>query len=342
MTSGQVDGVWLTVQDAGAVGAVRRAAVGLGGDLRLPAQRLADLAIVATEIGSNLYKHTVDGMALVRVVRRGDAAGVEIVAVDKGPGMGNLDALLVDGRSTAGTLGIGLGAIVRLASEYDAYSRPGSGTVVTVDVWGGDTPPEVGAYSVRGITRPMGGEEVSGDGYASRLTDRGYVQLMLCDGLGHGPLAASAARAAEHAFRDAPETGPQRVLEHLHRALGHTRGAVVTVVEIEPDREVLRFAGVGNVAGAVITGGQRKGLLPHPGIIGHARPLSREVELPCPASATVVMHTDGVVDRWSLTDWPGLADRTPLVIAATLLREAGVRRDDAGVLVARRRPEWTG
>ncbi len=53
------------------------------------------------------------------------------------------------------------------------------------------------------------------------------------------------------------------------------------------------------------------------------------------AGARLVMHSDGVVDRWRLTDYPGLAERSPLVMAATLLRDAGVRRDDACVLVAR-------
>lgn len=50
------------------------------------------------------------------------------------------------------------------------------------------------------------------------------------------------------------------------------------------------------------------------------------------------MHSDGVTDRWRLTDYPGLQRRSPQVIAATLLRDAGVRRDDACVLVARTRP----
>jgi hypothetical protein len=42
-----------------------------------------------------------------------------------------------------------------------------------------------------------------------------------------------------------------------------------------------------------------------------------------------------VVDRWQLADYPGLVDRSPLVVAATVLRDAGTRRDDACVLVAR-------
>ena len=51
------------------------------------------------------------------------------------------------------------------------------------------------------------------------------------------------------------------------------------------------------------------------------------------------MHSDGVTDKWRLADYPGLAaGHTPLVVATTLLRDAGVRRDDATVLVARAGP----
>jgi hypothetical protein len=49
----------------------------------------------------------------------------------------------------------------------------------------------------------------------------------------------------------------------------------------------------------------------------------------------VVLHSDGLSGRWTFD--PGLTDRTPTMVAATLLREAGVRHDDAGVIVARPR-----
>ena len=72
-----------------------------------------------------------------------------------------------------------------------------------------------------------------------------------------------------------------------------------------------------------------------PGIAGHQKRQIREYEYPLPPGAVVVMHTDGVVDRWNPADYPGLLVHSPQVIAATVLRDAGTRRDDAGVLVAR-------
>jgi Stage II sporulation protein E (SpoIIE) len=81
--------------------------------------------------------------------------------------------------------------------------------------------------------------------------------------------------------------------------------------------------------------GSRRGLVSLPGIVGHQKRQIREYEYPLPPGAVLVMHSDGLVDRWNPADVPGLFTHSPQVIAATLLRDAGTRRDDAGVLVAR-------
>ena len=103
--------------------------------------RVAELAIVAAELTSNLVKHAQEGVLLLRPARTGDVAGVELIAIDSGPGMADLTVSSRDGHSTTGTLGIGLGAIARQASWYDAWSRPGRGTVLAVQVWATEVGP---------------------------------------------------------------------------------------------------------------------------------------------------------------------------------------------------------
>ncbi|MEV4821888.1 SpoIIE family protein phosphatase [Micromonospora sp. NPDC049274] len=323
-------GIWFRVEASSSASAVRRAAERLGEQIEMGASRIADLAIVAAELTSNLVKHAEDGVLLLRPVRRAGQAGVELVAIDSGPGMADLTVSSRDGHSTTGTLGIGLGAIVRQANWFDGYSLPGRGTVLAVQVW----PAEPAQPSWAGaLTRPITGETVSGDGYAVRLAD-GRHQVLVSDGLGHGPLAAAATEAALAAFRDAPASPPAAVVSHLHRSMSHTRGAALAVAELAGG--VLHYAGLGNIAGVIVEGdGQRRGLVSLPGIAGHQRPTVRGYDYPFGPGARLVMHSDGVVDRWRLTDYPGLAERSPLVMAATLLRDAGVRRDDACVLVAR-------
>ncbi|MEV0425173.1 SpoIIE family protein phosphatase [Micromonospora sp. NPDC050495] len=337
MTGDVVDdhGLWFRVENGSTASAARRAAERLGRQVELPEQRVADLAIITAELTSNLVKHAQEGNLLLRPVRRAGRAGVELVAVDTGPGMADLAQSARDGHSTTGTLGIGLGAITRQASWFDGYSLPGRGTALAVQVWSGPPPATDWAAA---LTRPITGEQLSGDGYAVRVAD-GRRQVLVCDGLGHGPLAAAASGAAVAAFRSAPAGPPAAVVQQLHRSMSHTRGAALAVAEPDPASGLLRYAGLGNIAAMILVAGERRrGLVSLPGIAGHQRPLVREYEYPFPPGATLVMQSDGVVDRWDLADYPGLADRAPLLTAAVLLRDAGIRRDDACVLVARAEP----
>ncbi|MCI4063700.1 SpoIIE family protein phosphatase [Micromonospora sp. R77] len=328
-------GLWFRVENGSAASGVRRAAERLGAQLELGERSVADLAILTAELTSNLVKHAQEGMVLLRPVRRAGRAGVELIAVDSGPGMADLTVSSRDGHSTTGTLGIGLGAISRQASWFDSYSMPGRGTVFAVQVWSG--PPPEPSWAA-GLTRPITGEQVSGDGYAVRVAD-GRRQVLVCDGLGHGPLAGAATDAALRAFRAAPPGSPGIVVRHLHGAMSHTRGAALAVAELDLESGLLRYAGLGNIAAMTVAEGERRrGLVSLPGIAGHQRPNVREYDYPFPAGTTLVMHSDGVVDRWDLADYPGLTGRAPLVMAATLLRDAGIRRDDACVLVARAEP----
>ncbi len=325
-------GVWFRVEEAPTASAVRRTAERLAVELGMPERRISDLSIVAAEIAGNLAKHADQGILLVRTVRTTVQAGVEIIAMDGGPGMADLAFSVGDGHSTAGTLGIGLGAIVRQASWCDLHSVPGKGTVLAAQVWPDDPPPPAWA---EGLTRPLTGEPVSGDAFAVREAE-GRRQVMMCDGLGHGGLAAAAAHAAVRAFADAPAAPPATLLETVHRRLNHTRGAAVAIAELDSEAGLVRYAGLGNIAGTVLApDGTRRGMVSLPGIAGHQRRQIREYDYPLAPEAVVLMHSDGVVDRWKATDYPGLLTRSPAVIAATVLRDAGTRRDDAGVLVAR-------
>jgi hypothetical protein len=268
---------------------------------------------------------------MMRVRRSNDRLGFEIIAIDRGPGMADLVDSIRDGVSTAGTLGIGLGAVARMADELHAYSRPGTGTVIAATLWDGSAPPPAW---VAGAVRPIAGEYVCGDGYAARA-DGGRRQVMLCDGLGHGPIAAMAAKAVVAEFLAAPPGDPAAMLERLHARTLHTRGSVVAVAEVDVLDGVVRHAGVGNISSTILSGGQRRAMVSLPGIVGQQRRDIREFAYPIAAGDLVIMHSDGLTDRWDLAPYPGLAERAPVLIAATLLRDYAKRRDDASVLVAR-------
>ena len=137
---------WLRVEDASAVAACRSAATALAGRLQFPSSRTSQLALAVTEAASNLYKHAQQGSLLLSVNRDAERPGIELVSIDSGPGLNDVRTALRDGHSTAGTLGVGLGTIVRLADFSDLYSRPGHGTALIARFWPEPGPPSTPAF----------------------------------------------------------------------------------------------------------------------------------------------------------------------------------------------------
>ena len=318
---------WLRVEDASAVAGCRKAVQIMAERLRFPAARIGQLALAITEAASNLHKHAEQGSLLLCVNRDGPQPGIDLVTIDAGPGVRDVTAALRDGHSTAGTLGIGLGAIQRLADFADLYSRPGHGTALVARFRVG---PPVSQPRWAGLIRPITGETECGDAYGVVLADD-TVTAVLCDGLGHGPLAAAAAAAGVAAVLDHPAGEPAALLERAHRRMSGTRGGAVGVVQV--GGQLARFAGLGNVAASIVSDGQRKSMISIPGIAGVQARTIRQFEYDVPPGSAVIVHSDGVSSRWEAAALPALEARDPLLIAAVLLAEAGVHRDDAGVLV---------
>jgi anti-sigma regulatory factor (Ser/Thr protein kinase) len=320
---------WLPVEDLSAVAGCRQASLTLAGRLGFPRSRADQLALAVTEAASNLYKHARQGSLLLRVNRDLEQPGMELVTIDAGPGLSDVAAAMRDGHSTAGTLGIGLGAIRRLADFADLYSVAGRSTALVTRFWPEPRRPGIGCA---GLIRPITGETECGDDFGV-LQAGGAVTAVLCDGLGHGPLAAAAAGQAVTAALAEPGGEPAALLKRVHGRLAGSRGAAVGIVQITG--LVARFAGLGNVAASILSGGTRKSMLSVPGIAGYQARTIRQFEYEIPPGAAVILHSDGISSRWQADTLPGLETRDPLLIAAVLLAEAGIHRDDAGVLVVK-------
>jgi anti-sigma regulatory factor (Ser/Thr protein kinase) len=317
------------VEDVSAVAVCRNAALNLAERLRFPAARADQLALAVTEAASNLHKHASAGVLWLGVNRDGDPPGIDLVTIDAGPGLPDVTAALRDGHSTAGTLGIGLGAIQRLADHCDLYSRPGCGTALAARFRvQGATFPVTARWN--GLIRPIDGETECGDAYAAVQVGP-TVTAVMCDGLGHGPLAAAAAAEGVAAFLDDPSGDPAALLGRVHRRMSGTRGGAVGVVRLGDG--IARFSGLGNIAASILSQGHRKNMISIPGIAGHQARTIRQFDYELPPGAAVILHSDGISARWQAAALPGLETRDPLLIAAVLLAEAGVHRDDAGILV---------
>jgi anti-sigma regulatory factor (Ser/Thr protein kinase) len=318
------------------VAQVRRAAASAARHDGLDDSRVSHAEIIATEAATNLLKHARGGMIRISRLSAQDGPGVEILATDEGPGRADFDACFRDGFSTSGTPGTGLGAISRLADEFDAYSQVGKGTVLTARIFGAEHAKCNGAAKVTigAVNQPAPGEEVSGDNWSIRWS-ADSVQVLMADGLGHGIFAADASAQAISAFAQGGDGPPVHMLERIHRALRGTRGAAVAIASIDIGERRIHFAGLGNISAVISGPGKTQNMVSHNGTAGHEARRLMEFSYDLPESAVVIMHSDGIATSWSLDTYPGLLRRHPSVIAGVLHRDATRRRDDACVVVLR-------
>ena len=332
------------VNDPSATAEARRRATSLAVKLGFDEPDVGRVALVVTELATNLLKHAGGGEILVRSLGNGegtgDGAGVEILALDRGPGIADREAAFRDGYSSSGSPGTGLGAIRRAASEFDVYSGRATGTALVAVLRARSRASSSGqpALRVTGISIAKTGEEVCGDAWAVREDPEGLRLILVVDGLGHGPGAFDVAREACRLFRDDPALGPAEMMERLHRGLRPTRGAAAAVAAIDPGRANLVYAGVGNIAGQVLGGDRPRALVSHHGILGHEARKIQEFTYPWPEGATLVLQSDGLTSRWDLESYRGLMRHHPAVIAGILYRDFKRPHDDITVVVAR---PWT-
>ena len=369
------------IADASSVAFARRGASDAAQKCALNETDSGRLALIVTEATTNILKHAQHGELLVRELPPQGAAsgahsasgGVEVLAIDSGPGIADVRRAFDDGRSTAGTPGTGLGAIRRLSDEMSIYSQPGLGTVVRAIVRAGvprssaaladaRTPSgsasrAVSGMDIGGVCVPYPGEKVCGDAWGIEPDQHGLT-VTVADGLGHGPdahVASAGAIAAVHRRAGRP---PAMLMQYAHDALRSTRGAAVAIARIDLARSLLSFSGTGNIAAAV-SGASRPALVSgqfghvpsraaaaqdersswqltsRNGIVGHTMRDAQEFEVPWSRNAMLILHSDGIGTRWDLSAYPGLQLQPSVMIAAVLYRDFARGRDDATVVVVK-------
>src|SRR5688572_2854248 len=191
----------LAVDDRSAVGEARRIAARLAEKLGFTEAAAGALAVVVTETATNMVKHAGRGELIFGAVQRGATSGIELLALDCGPGFANPARALRDGYSTAGSPGTGLGAIQRMASEFDMHSVPGKGMALRLVVWSRVPVTPDDETRIGSVCLPKSGEVACGDAWTAIRARHGHV-LCMVDGLGHGADAAAAARTAIAAVAD--------------------------------------------------------------------------------------------------------------------------------------------
>jgi anti-sigma regulatory factor (Ser/Thr protein kinase) len=312
------------LSDDSRVGEARRAVASLGRNLGLSDTAIGQASIVATEAAMNVMRHGGGGEFVLRGL---EAGGIEILALDRGPGIADLSRALEDGYSSAGSSGTGLGAMRRLSSVFELWTAPGQGTIVMMRVGG----PDAGTTTLGAVCVPHPHERECGDVWDFAPRPTGY-RLVVADGLGHGPIAREAAlRAVQGAERGSESPGA--ALEEAHRAALGTRGAAIAVADVDLEAGEVRYAGFGNIASTLVSPTESRSLVSMNGTIGQGTLRVREFTYPIASGASLVMCSDGLSTHWTVP--AALAVRHPGLVAALLYRDHSRRRDDATVVVVR-------
>ena len=318
----------LPIEDPSQIGHARRTAQRQAEGYGFNDTDAGRVALVVTELASNLLKHAVRGELHLRELPGAGASGIEIIAIDRGQGF-DLDSCLVDGYSTGGTQGIGLGAISRLAEVFDVYvdSR---GAVVLARLY----PRGVAAKDVRyGVSQhSLHHDPACGEAWHLVL-EPSRLSVLVADGLGHGSEAERASLAGARAFALEPFSEPSQLMNEIHLAMNGTRGGALAFAQFDAHADRLSFTGVGNIGACLIAPGSSKGLPSHPGIVGSQFRRAQVFDYAPVHGQLLILYSDGLQSRWNLADYPGLVHRHPALIAALLHRDYCRGRDDVTVFV---------
>lgn len=235
---------------------------------------------MVSELASNLVKHARGGR-----LYQGPGWGRDswlVVSLDDGPGLPEGVDVLVDGVSSTGTFGLGLGAVQRMSTRFVLCGGPT--TAVFAQIGGAVTDPLVFDWSLHA----SGNGDVWGG-----VRDRGRLRLVVFDGNGSGVLARSVAEvAAQTVFEQTVETSLEGCLVAADRACRtERRGCVGSVFDLR--RRSVRWVGAGDVSAAWETATMSRSLPMAPGIVGRdvGRTAARTIDV---QDGWLSVHTDGI------------------------------------------------
>lgn len=300
-----------------------------------PKTSINNLDIIIAELTSNLQKYSTGGAEfLVRLCKDNANEFLEVVCMDNGPGIANLTKVLNDHFSSSNTLGHGLGSIRRLSDEFDIYSQPGWGTIIVIRIFKDPQKPQKESPQLRfgALLVPKFGEIACGDGYCL-VRNRNGFRVLVADGLGHGPDAQTAVKAAIDTFINCKEEQANDVVKVIHQNIRKTRGVVANVYLFNTVKKEWNICGVGNISTKFLGGVLQKNYIPYNGIIGHNIPNTlNDVMLKKEDYNQFVACSDGIRSRWDLLKFPELLKRDPMIITAAVYKEFARQNDDMSVV----------
>ncbi|EHQ24393.1 SpoIIE family protein phosphatase [Mucilaginibacter paludis] len=305
-------------------------------DAGINIKRINELDLIVAEMTSNLFKYANGGEILMGIFTNGGSPYVELISIDRGPGISNIAKMMQDGVSTTNTMGNGLGSIKRLSDVFEIYSIPDWGTIILSRVYNDSkSVKNTLKADVRSIILSKPGETCSGDGFIYKINND-YLKIMLADGLGHGPEANKAVNEAAEAFRVFPEYSPTETIRFIHSAIRKTRGAVAAIVCYDFNQKKWTMTGIGNIATKLVGVGALRNHMSYNGIVGHNIPNTMNDQVITSEQFNqVILCSDGIKTRWDLSRFPLISKYDLSILAAAIYKDQARKTDDMSIIVTK-------
>ncbi len=175
-----------------------------------------------------------------------------------------------------------------------------------------------------------------GDAFTIQPIAAGFLVVVI-DGLGHGRDAARASRRAVDAIRESENRTLRDIMRGCHQALVGTRGAAISMAQLDLPGERLEWLGVGNVEGVVLNpvnyhtaSWRSETLVVRGGVVGYDLPHLQTAQIPFALGAVLAFATDGIKEGFSGEIRTG---RSPQQNADQIMAAYDRGTDDALVLV---------
>ncbi len=295
------------------VSVARHCAGQMAGELGFPAQRQAEVRLMASELAQNHLDHgTSGGMLRLAGLFFGNTPRMTIASMDRGPGIRSVEAVLRSGsghrRSTTG-LGAGLASIRRLADHFFICSGPGGpfacpegaalaccGTMIVARCWPDRRTPGFlagrGGLELDGLVAPRSETAPCGDNIFIRGDGR-FVRIVMVDSPGVGSGGEATRRIGARLRQIELVWPPDQVLEFLRPVLAVE--TAILVLCLDRLQQAVSCSGIGNISAWLRIDGRVVQPRLRPSVQGNGWHRVKNTLWRPEHSVACVLHTDGLL-----------------------------------------------